>query len=468
MDASDVLAKLPLLDAFWRVWREALPPEVLESLYEEHRGACYERQFGFGDLVRLVHDAMSQHGGRALPALTRPAAGPASTASELPGSIQAFYGKIGRMPPAVSRALVGEGAKRLAEFLPASARPGLPDCFRDHRLLVFDGKTLKHAAKRLLETRSKAGRAIGGKLLAVRDPGSGLIVGFAADPDGHRNEQRLVPPMLDDLRPQLPGRRIWIADAEFGNLANFAKAAAEGDDAILRAHPHTVFAADPASPAVSGTDATGRAFTDAVGAISSTRHGARAARRIAVARPGADDFVVLTSLLDRDAYPAEAVLDVYRERWSIEEAFQNVVELFHLRRLIGSRPPAMIFQSAICLTLFNVLAVVRAILADTQSRPADEISMCQVNEGLHRDLTACHRLLEAADLAPYLAAIEADAARTREQRRETTRTLLARAWKPHRVKRPTKKRHLPKQKHSRGQPAHFSIHKAILEHRKDV
>ena len=66
---------------------------------------------------------MSRHGGRALPALTEPApepaTGPASIASELPGSIQAFYGKIGRMPLAGRRAPVGEGAKRLIRTLRA-------------------------------------------------------------------------------------------------------------------------------------------------------------------------------------------------------------------------------------------------------------------------------------------------------------------------------------------------------------
>ena len=87
--------------------------------------------------------------------------------------------------------------------------------------------------------------------------------------------------------------------------------------------------------------------------------------------------------------------------------------------------------------------------------PLDEEHRGASDQELNRDLTTRHRLLGAADLAPHLAAIEADTARTRDRRRETIRDLRAR--KPHRVKRPRSTRHLPENRirellHPQGHP----------------
>ena len=56
-------------------------------------------------------------------------------------------------------------------------------------------------------------------------------------------------------------------------------------------------------------------------------------------------------LLDADVYPAADLLDAYRQRWGIEQVFQQVTEVFGLQQLIGSRPEAAVFQAAICFVL---------------------------------------------------------------------------------------------------------------------
>ena len=444
----DVLNQLPLLEAFWRLWREVLPESFLDRVYDEHRGRCYRKDFSFDQLVHLVHDAMTQHGGRARATLER---------HPLPASIQAFYGKVRRMPVAVSQALLAEAAPRLHRCLPAASRRSVPACFRDHQLLIFDGKLFKNAAKRLKETRPLAGAALGGKALAVLDYATGLIRGMEAHQDGHRNEQMLVQPLLDQLRPRVPGRRVWVADQHFGNLCNFARCTQDGDEAILRKHPHTVFAADPSQKPKTGVDEKKRRYRDEVGTLSSSRQSPQPARRITVERPGEDDLVIVTSLRDRAAFPAAAILEVYRARWSIEETFQKVVEIFHLKRLIGSHPLAMIFQASLCLTLYNVMTVLRALLAQTQKCPPHDVSMYQVNYDLKRQLTTSHTLLPPEEFLPQLPPPE----KTLPQRLARIKALLKRAWLPRWAKVPNKKRHLPKPKHAKGQAAHFSIDKVL-------
>ncbi len=179
----NVLSKLPLLEAFWRIWGEVFPESFLNGVYDEHRGRCYQKNFSFDHLVYWLHDAMTQHDGKAMATLAR---------HESPASIQAFYGKVWRMPAAVSQALLSEGAQRLESWLPAASRQSVPECFRDHRLLIFDGKLFKNAGKRLKANRQLPGAALGSKALAVLDYSTRLILGMEPHRDGHRNEQMLV------------------------------------------------------------------------------------------------------------------------------------------------------------------------------------------------------------------------------------------------------------------------------------
>ena len=49
-----------------------------------------------------------------------------------------------------------------------------------------------------------------------------------------------------------------------------------------------------------------------------------------------DDVVLLSNLLDRDAFSATDLLALYKHRWGIEQVFQQVTETFSLKHLIGS------------------------------------------------------------------------------------------------------------------------------------
>jgi len=86
-----------------------------------------------------------------------------------------------------------------------------------------------------------------------------------------------------------------------------------------------------------------------------------------------DDVILVTDLLDADAYPAQDLLWLYSERWGIERMFQQVTEVFGLQGLIGGTPQACIFQFAFCLLLYNMIQVVRGYLAAGQYRQPEEI-----------------------------------------------------------------------------------------------
>lgn len=465
VDLTRVLGQVPLAEAFWLLWNDVLPNEALDQHFDRHRGPCYTLEFAFSDMVHLVCDALCQHRGRVHPTLTR------HVESEIcPASAQAFYGKLRRTPFAVSDEFVPWAAQQLQPKLSAKApAAAIPASFLPVRVLAFDARTAKNAAKRLKPLRGKPGAALGGRVLAVLDVASGLIVGMKSHPHGHVNEQLLVPDALEQVRRHGPEPRVWVADRQFGNLANFKRCTQQdGDHCILRKHSRTVFRPDPKQPTVTGVDEPGRAFRDQIGIITSTREGQQTARQITLKRKGLPDLVILTSLTDQDTFPAQDILTVYGLRWNIEEAFQKVSQVLQLSYLIGSHPKAIMLQTALCLTMANVLTVLLAILAKTQKRSVETISTAKVWYDLHRQLTACHVLASPDDIIATIkkrVLVIANLAKHLEK-------ILSAAWTDLWSKSPAKKRHQPKVKHQRGGQAHFSIHtvlqRAQQRHGKDV
>jgi hypothetical protein len=458
-DVAAVLSKVPLAEAAWLLWNQVLPDAALDAFYDAHRGSCYRGAFTFANLVYLVNDALCQHGGRARPTLDRHAG-----TDQCPASQQAFYGKLRRMPVPLSEAFLAEGADRLRPWLRGQAYAAAPPSLRSFRVLVMDGKAFKHAAKRLGPLRGRAGRGLGGKALVAMELSTGLLVGMAADPDGHANEAKLVPRLLPAVRARLSGERLWVADQQFGDLAQVRRCTAEGDHCVLRLHPKSRFT--PGGPAAAGADGRGRGWTDEVGQLHSSRSGTLAARLITLQREGRPPLRIVTDLVDRERYPAGDLLELYRQRWGIEQVFQKVSEVFHLRHLIGSSPPAIIFQGALCMTLYNLLQALRGLVAQTQGKPTAAVSSFQLLYDLNRELGALHYLVPPERA---LAALRERAAAITDLRGYLAERLRG-AWTERWLKCPPKKRHLPKAKHKRGTGGHFSIHRVLLESKnaKDV
>jgi Transposase DDE domain len=452
-----LLNQLPLAEASWLLWHEVLPEQVLQDIYDSYRGASYERCFSFSQLVHLLNDALTRHQGHAQKTLDQHA-----DSQQCPASEPAFYGKLRRMPIPLSEGFLADGSLRLRSWLPEQPHRQLPASLQAFRVLLFDGKTFKHAAKRLKPLQQRAGRALGGKALVAFEPATGLIVGMAACPDGHTNEAKLVPQLLPQVRQRLPGPRLWVGDQGFGDLAQVRRCTEEGDHCVLRLHPKSQFTPDPLQPARRGVDAQGRAWTDAIGQLHSTREGSKTMRRITLVRPGKKDLVLITDLLDAEAYPANDLLELYRVRWGIETVFLTVSEVFHLKHLIGSHPRGIIFQASLCMMYYNVVQVLRGLVAQTQERATQEVSTHNLFTDLQHDLIALYRLAKPDDLVAGLRERAASIADLRAYVLER----LGRAWSPWWVKARPKKRHLPKPKHKRGGAAHFSSHRVLEEYKK--
>ena len=433
---QELMRRSPLAACVLEISDFIFDDRLLSSIWQRHRGPCYEDVLKFDDFLRLMRDALVHHGGSAhqlFVELERDDAQPVDESN--------FYRKLARTPVGLSRALLRECTARLAGLMPAAAgaatgagRAELPGCFDGFEVIVGDGKKIRNAAKRLKPTRGYSGKLIGAKALVAMDARTGMAVAMSDSLDGMANDVPLVPALMEQLRQMAARPVLSIWDRQFDDVRTLGRLSARGGDAFLvrlkqRNHTYVV------ESSVQGVDAHGRAVRDETGLLGKGKDAMRV-RRITLTRgDGEEDVVLLSNLLDREAFAAADLLGLYRRRWGIEQVFQQVTETFSLEHLIGSSPRAVLFQFAYCLLLYNLVQLIKAYVADDGKVLATAVSTFYLFQDIRRELAAwayhtggawprCHR----------------DAGQMRQRLRE----LLRGSWDPIGYAKASDKRPRPK------------------------
>jgi Transposase DDE domain len=432
--SREVLSRLPLAEAVLSLWRWVADPLFLLSVFARHRGLGYEKEISFGVLVQLIADALLEHQGSGRKSFER-----GREQGLLTASVQAMYQKLGRVPLGLSEAWLAESTARMRPVYPGAARLPLAPALAGLEVIVVDGKAIKRVAKRLKPLQGRKGGVLGGKALVALELRTGLVVAMATHPDGETNDAKLVPALLPQVREQVVGTRLWVADRQFCDLTQTVAFASGGDQFLVRYHPKTHFCPDPTRPAQSGQDAQGRVWEQDWGWLGceQAKH-RRFVRRLTLHRPGEETIILLTDLLDAAQCPANDLFDLYLARWSIERVFQQITEVFHLQTLIGTTPQGTVFQGAFCLLLYNLVQVVRAYVATAQARPVPTISTELLFDDVHRQLVAFTELVPPDQVEPLLPVLPSE-----EELRAQLTCLLATVWTSRWLKAPPKKRKAP-------------------------
>ena len=378
------------------LWRWVADPLFLLSVFARHCGLGYEKEIRFEVLVQLIADAVLEHQGSGRKSFER-----GREQGLLTASVQAVYQKLGPAPLGLSEAWLAQSTARVRPVYPLAARLLLPPALQGLEVIIVDGKAIKRVAKRLKPLQGRKGGVLGGKALVALELRSGLAVAMATHPDGETNDAKLVPALLPQVREQVAGSRLWVADRQFCDLTQTAAFAAGTDHFLVRYHPKTHFCPDSTRPRRRGQDAHGRAWVQDWGWLGCEQAKQRRfVRRITLYRPGEETIILLTDLLDAAQYPANDLLALYLARWSIERVFQQITEVFHLQTLIGTTPQGTVFQLAFCLLLYNLVQVVRAYVATAQARPVPTISTELLFDDVHRQLVAFTELVPAPQVEP--------------------------------------------------------------------
>lgn len=427
-----VAQRLPLAESMFRLLNHALDRQTMQGVFASHRGRSYEDAISFPLCVDLLAEALLKSHGSAHRAFQR-----AIDDGRLDATVQAMYGKLRRLPIAVSLAAFDAATARLREVTAEQPPLGqaLPESLQSFRALCFDGKKLKYVVRKLKPLRGLKGQVFGGKLLVVQDMVSRQAVALEADEDGEAADNPLVPGAVERVRAISARQpRLWVADRAFSEYTTLPRLTEQGDHFVVRFNRSCKLQEDPATPARAGRDRDGRKFVERWGWLD--RKNPLRVRLMEVERPGKDPLILVTNLLDADRYPADDLLELYRRRWGIEAMLQQVVQTFDLRHLIGGTPQASIFQAVMCLLLYNITLMVRDIVAAEAQQEPEEVSLRLLFDDIVCDVGGWLRIL---DVAPTLALLDVTPIKSSKQLHACLRTILKKAWTHRWRKAPTRR-----------------------------
>lgn len=461
--SKQVCKQLPLAESLLRLFSFVCHPEFLQSIFERYRGRSYEAVISFPLFVQLIGDALLKHRGSGHKSFRR-----AEESGELEASVRAAYDKLARVPLSLSMGLISEGTARLNELYPQSvARSDVPSSLKEFEVLFHDGKKLKHVARRLKALRGLKGNMLGGKVVVAQSASTNMAVAMGAVEDGETSDAPLMPDVMEQVRRLVPGPRLHVADRQFCDLIQpHSFTQDEGDHFVVRWNKKLHFHRDDNWETLTGVDRRGRTYREDWGWIGGEKDKRRLyVRRICLRRSDGEDIIILTDLLEPEQYPADDLLEVYRQRWGIEQMFQQVTEVFHLGHLIGTSPRATVFQAAFCFLVYNMIQVVKAYIAegqiDEQKMEPREISTENLFYDVHQELISWNKVLTTKQTVEILSTTWTPA-QTKRRLRELLVGLWSDLWRKapsntHRAPPPTGKDYL--------KGGHSSVFRILNEHR---
>ena len=446
---SDLLKRLPLAEAVLTILRFVWDEDELRRLFDEHRGTGSEVKVTFPLLVNLVLDAIVEHGGSGRESFHQ-----ARKDGRLNASDGALYGKLRRLPVRLSEAFLRETTRRVQQLLPDQDHDVvIPSALRDYRVLVVDGKKLKKLPKRLKPLREVSGKVLGGKVVVGMLLNDGLAVAMHASPDGEANDAPLTPGLLEQVETDNAQRMLVVADRQFCDLKIPHRIVSGQSDFVIRYSKKMRFDAERERDL---KDRQGRIIKESWGTLGRQQDKRRMyLRQITLYRPGEEDVILVTNLLDAETVPAQQVLDVYLQRWNIERVFQQVTEVFHLQQLIGTSPQGAIFQFSLCTCLYNVIQLVRQYLASVNDRPPESLSTEMIFRDICKQLAAGTHFVDRPQLIESIPSFT-----TAGQVCHRLTGLLTDQWSDLWIKCPPKKRQ-PKKPKTHIPGGHSSAFKLI-------
>jgi hypothetical protein len=459
----DVSYRLPLADATFRLLDYATDDDFLYGVFERHRGRSYEKVISFPLFVHLLTDSLLGHRGSAHQTFRH-----AIKNDSLEASIQAMYGKARRVPLTLSLAFFTETAARLRLVAAPAVANRLPTCFAAFWSLAFDGKKLKYVAKRLKQTRGLKGNIYGGKLLVVQDMVTQQAIAVQATKDGEAADNPLVPEAVAQVRALADNRpKLWVGDRAFCDYKLLCLFAKDEDHFVVRFNTSCGFHPDAAVPVRTGIDDAKRPFREEWGWLGKPQNPNRIrVRMITVEREGNDDpLILVTSLLDADLFPAIDVLTLYRSRWGIEVMFQQVVQTFDLRNLIGSTPQATVFQAMVCLLLYDITLMIRDYMAVAAGVEPKKVSTKLLYDELIRDLIGWLQVIGVDATIELLCETKIGGP---EELRRYLEKILAAAWTDLLEKAPTRKRPPRSSPRAYLVGGHSSVEKILKGEHKEI
>lgn len=329
-----------------------LNPDQLNRWFDATANAQYTRAL----LFSTVFDIMCQVvcGGR-----SSVHAAYQATKDEISVSIASVYNKLNGIEPETSAELVRYAAGRIAPIIEELGGT-VPEPLPGYRVKLLDGNCIEKTQHRLKELRTHAAGPLPGKSLVVYDPVMRLPIDVFPCEDGHAQERSLLKTVLPTIAPE----DVWVADRNFCTLDFTCGIDARGAFFIIREHKNYPYQLLGAEKALGSTE-TGKVYQQLITVVddSGTK---RIFRRIRVSltkvtRDGDKDIFIISNLPEESASGLQ-IAELYRDRWTIETAFQHLAQYLNSEINTLGYPRAALFGFCVALVSYMTMSVIKAAL----------------------------------------------------------------------------------------------------------
>jgi hypothetical protein len=335
------------------VMENAMNPRILDQLFEDVAQRPFTNKLLFSTIVDLMSVVVCG---------IRPSIHAAfqARAETVGASIDAVYDKLDGTETVVSAALVRTVADRLAPVIDAMSG-GREEWLPGYRARILDGNHLPGSEHRIKELRTIGAGALPGHALVVLDPRLMPVTDVVLCEDGHAQERSL----LDRILPIVAAKDLWVADRNSCTTDSLFGIAGRGGCFAIRQHASTLHRAFVGERRACGRIDTGEVFEQTIRATNDAGE-ILILRRVTVrldqpARDGETELHILTNVSVKDA-EARTIADLYRRRWTIETAFQELEAALNSEINTLGYPKAALFAFRVALVAYNVLSTIKAAL----------------------------------------------------------------------------------------------------------
>lgn len=274
-------------------------------------------------------------------------------------TIKALYDKLKGIETHVTRELVRDTAAQLAEIIDHT-EGAMPPWLPGYRVKILDGNHLRRTDRRLKELRTQNSAPLPGHSLVMLDPERMLAIDMFPCEDGHAQERSLLP----DVLPTVEQGDVIVADRNFCTMGLLAGIADRGAGFIIRQHGGSLRYELLGRRRKVGCIETGVVYEQSMQLLPEKGE-PWLVRRITVqlnepTRDGDVEIHVLTNL--PESVDASTIAEIYRRRWTIETAFQELEATLEGELNTLCYPQAALFAFAMALVAYNVLSTVKAAL----------------------------------------------------------------------------------------------------------
>jgi IS4 transposase len=349
------------------IMENALNPQILDQLFED----VAQKQFTHKLLFSTIVDLMSVVVCRIRPSIHAAFQARAETVG---ATIDAVYDKLDGTETVVSAALVQTVAARLTPVIDAMGG-GRAEWLPGYRVRILDGNHLPGSEHRLKELRTMRAGALPGQALVVLDPRLMLATDVVLCEDGHAQERSL----LGQVLARVAAKDLWIADRNFCTTDFLFGIARRDGFFVIRQHASTLHWEFVGKRRACGRIDTGKVYRQTIRATNDAGE-ILILRRITVlldqpTRDGDRELHLLTNVPAKDAH-AKVIADLYRRRWTIETAFQELEATLNSEINALGYPKAALFAFCVALVSYNVLSTLKAALRSVHGETvvAEEVS----------------------------------------------------------------------------------------------